>query len=121
MIRTAILGVVCCLAAGLARPVPAAERITLVTPLNTVDTVISEVIVREAYRRIGIKVEIRQSQDGLDYQRRIRSGDYDMVLGGWNADTDDTHDFVEALSSEPAPEKPNQTDEFSLEPPPEPQ
>lgn len=46
---------------------------------------------------IGIEVEIRQSHDGLDYQRRIRSGDYDMVLGGWNADTNDTYDFVEAL------------------------
>lgn len=34
------------------------DRILLVTPLNTVDTVISEVIVREAYRRLGITVDI---------------------------------------------------------------
>jgi hypothetical protein len=41
------------LATGLLRPAVSAERLTLVTPLNTVDKVIGEVFVREAYRRIG--------------------------------------------------------------------
>jgi polar amino acid transport system substrate-binding protein len=38
----------------------AQERIVLVTPPNTVDTVISEVITRRAYGRLGIAVEIRK-------------------------------------------------------------
>ena len=42
------------------KPAGAQERLVLVTPLNTVDTVISEVITREAYRRIGIDVEIKK-------------------------------------------------------------
>ncbi len=36
------------------------ERLVLATPENTVDTVIGEVIVREAYRRLGIDVVIRK-------------------------------------------------------------
>jgi polar amino acid transport system substrate-binding protein len=42
------------------KPAGAQERLVLVTPVNTVDTVISEVITREAYRRIGIDVEIKK-------------------------------------------------------------
>jgi hypothetical protein len=38
----------------------AAEPLVLVTPENTADTLISEVIVREAYRRLGIDVVIRK-------------------------------------------------------------
>lgn len=37
-----------------------AEPLVLVTPVNTVDTVISEVIVREAYRRIGTDIVIKK-------------------------------------------------------------
>ena len=77
MIRTAILGVVCFLAAALAHPVPATERITLVTPLNTVDTVISEVIVREAYRRIGVEVEIQK----YPAERALRLADQGVADG----------------------------------------
>ena len=40
------------------KPSEAQERLVLVTPPNTVDTVISEVITRKAYKRIGIDVEI---------------------------------------------------------------
>lgn len=41
-------------------PAEAQSRLVLVTPPNTVDTVISEVITRTAYRRIGIEVTIRK-------------------------------------------------------------
>lgn len=54
----------------------------------------------EQLGEIGVTLEIQQSEDSLDYQRRIRSGEHDMVLGGWSADTDDTYDFVEALFAE---------------------
>jgi polar amino acid transport system substrate-binding protein len=36
------------------------ERLVLTTPENTVDTVVGEVIVREAYRRLGIDVVIKK-------------------------------------------------------------
>ncbi len=39
---------------------PAGEILTLVTPTNSIDTVISEVILREAYRRLDIEVVIRK-------------------------------------------------------------
>ena len=48
-----------CLPIGL-KPAGAQERLVLVTPPNTVDTVISEVITRKAYKRIGIDVEIHK-------------------------------------------------------------
>ena len=37
-----------------------AESVVLVTPVNSVDTVTSEVILREAYRRIGINLVIKK-------------------------------------------------------------
>ncbi len=46
-----------CMGAG---PAAAQDNLTLVTPVNSVDTVISEVILREAYRRLGIAVTIRK-------------------------------------------------------------
>ncbi|PCI39425.1 MAG: hypothetical protein COB46_08915 [Rhodospirillaceae bacterium] len=54
-----------------------AEPIVLVTPLNTVDTVISEVILRTAYKRIGIDVEIRK----LPAERALRMADDGKVTG----------------------------------------
>jgi len=48
------------LMAFLSGPVVAQTRLVLVTPPNTIDTVISEVITRKAYKRIGIQVEIRK-------------------------------------------------------------
>lgn len=53
----AALLVAACLTVVL-KPSEAQERLVLVTPPNTVDTVISEVITRKAYKRIGIDVEI---------------------------------------------------------------
>ena len=36
------------------------EKIVLVTPVNTIDTVISEVVLRKAYARLGVNLEIRK-------------------------------------------------------------
>lgn len=47
--------------------------------------------------RVGVGVDIHASQDPAHYQAVLKAGDYDMVLGGWNADTEDPADFVEAL------------------------
>ena len=52
-----------------AQPVKAQKRLVLVTPPNTVDTVISEVITRRAYKRIGIEVKIRK----LPGERALRT------------------------------------------------
>ena len=41
-------------------PVAAKTRLVLVAPHNSTDTIIGEVITREAYKRIGIDVEIRK-------------------------------------------------------------
>jgi cationic peptide transport system substrate-binding protein len=53
--------------------------------------------IKQMLALIGIEVDITQTRDAHDYQEQIRSGDYDMVLGGWAADTEDPCDFVEAL------------------------
>ena len=45
---------------AIARPVFAAEPLTLVAAANTVDTVISEVILRKAYRKLGIVITIKK-------------------------------------------------------------
>jgi len=55
----------------------AADSIVLVTPVNTVDTVISEVIVREAYRRLGISVTIKKYPG----ERALRLADAGKVDG----------------------------------------
>jgi polar amino acid transport system substrate-binding protein len=55
----------------------AAESLVLVTPVNTVDTVISEVIVREAYRRLGISVTIKKYPG----ERALRLADVGKVDG----------------------------------------
>jgi ABC-type oligopeptide transport system substrate-binding subunit len=49
---------------------------------------------------IGIEAAVVQARDTYDYQDKIRAADYDLVLGGWNADTADAGDFVEALFGE---------------------
>ena len=54
----------------------AQERLVLVTPPNTVDTVISEVITRKAYARIGIAVEISK-YPGERALRRANAGKVD--------------------------------------------
>ncbi len=54
-----------------------AERLVLVTPTNTVDTVISEVILREAYRRLGIDIVIKKYPG----ERAIRMANLGKVDG----------------------------------------
>jgi len=49
-----------------------AEKLVLVTPRNTVDTVISELILRQACRRIGVAVQIlkfpaERARQGLEF------------------------------------------------------
>jgi len=58
-------------------PSIAEERLVLVTPINTVDTLISEVITRQAYKRIGIDVEIRKYPG----ERALRLADSGTVDG----------------------------------------
>jgi ABC-type transport system substrate-binding protein len=48
---------------------------------------------------VGLAVTLVSAQNPADYQAKLRAGTYDLVLGGWNADTDDPADFVEALLS----------------------
>jgi ABC-type transport system substrate-binding protein len=56
--------------------------------------------IAEQLAAIDIEVAIVQSRDTYDFQDKIRAGEYELVLGGWNADTDDAGDFVEALFGE---------------------
>ena len=53
--------------------------------------------IKEMLERAGIQVQVVMTQDAQDYQAQIRGGDYDLVLGGWLADSEDPCDFVEAL------------------------
>ena len=46
---------------------------------------------------LGIEVDVQRTLDSKDYYRRVASGDYDMVLSGWLADTPDPADFLESL------------------------
>lgn len=62
---------------GTAGPGGAVERLVLATPENTIDTVISEVIVREAYRRLGIDVVIKK----YPAERAVRLADQGEVDG----------------------------------------
>ena len=56
---------------------------------------------------VGLTVEVVPTATNEEYNRRIRAGDYDLLLSGWIADTLDSADYLDAnLSSEhvPAPE-----------------
>ncbi len=50
-------------------------------------------------RDVDIEVSILQSDSAEDYQRRLESGEYDMVLGGWNATSPSPGEFFDALLS----------------------
>lgn len=58
-------------------PAKAADRLVLAAAANTVDTVTSEVIVREAYRRLGIAVDIRKYPG----ERALKMADAGVVAG----------------------------------------
>ena len=50
--------------------------------------------------RWASRVEVVPTATNEEYNRRIRAGDYDMLLSGWIADTLDPADYLEAnLSS----------------------
>lgn len=65
------------LSLGAATPAHAAETLTLAAAANTVDTLTSEVIVREAYRRLGIEVIIKKYPG----ERALRLADAGRVTG----------------------------------------
>ena len=54
-----------------------AQTVVLVTPLNSVDTIISEVILRTAYKRIGVDIDIQK----LPAERALRMADAGKVTG----------------------------------------
>lgn len=49
---------------------------------------------------LGIEVIINPTKDGEDFRQRKERGDYDMMLSGWVADTEDPADFLESLVAE---------------------
>jgi ABC-type transport system substrate-binding protein len=53
----------------------------------------------EQLRPLGIEVETHQEPTATAHFRRLREGDYDLVLAGWMADSPDPGDFIEALVS----------------------
>jgi len=81
-------------AAIAASPSQALDRLVLVTPPNTIDTVISEVITREAYRRIGITVEIRK-YPGERALRLANAGKVDGEVQRINGISANYHNLVQ--------------------------
>lgn len=55
--------------------------------------------IRDQLAELGVEVEIVHSQSTTDYFNQLRAGAYDMVLGGWIADTPDPADFLDATLS----------------------
>jgi ABC-type transport system substrate-binding protein len=54
--------------------------------------------------RLGTRVEVTTAVDSEDYSRLLRDGDYDLVLGGWVADTMDPVDYLRStLGSDQIP------------------
>ena len=45
-------------------------------------------------RELGTEVEVLAAKDSEDYFRLLRTGDYDLCLGGWVADTADPIDYL---------------------------
>jgi polar amino acid transport system substrate-binding protein len=84
------------LASGLVGPklVLAQTSLTLVTPPNTIDTVISEVITREAYKRIGIDVKIRK-YPGERALRLANSGKVDGEVQRINGISANYHNLIQ--------------------------
>ena len=61
--------------------------------------------VSEQLAAIGLEVNVEMSAGAEDLTRRLATGEFDLYLGGWIADTPDPVDFLEALlSSEAIPE-----------------
>jgi len=54
-------------------------------------------LIRDQLAEIGIAIDFVVPADRSEYFERIRRGNYDLVMGGWIADTADPADFFEAL------------------------
>lgn len=46
---------------------------------------------------VGLQVSIESTSSSDDYMERWKSGDYDLLLGGWNADSSDPIELVRAF------------------------
>jgi ABC-type transport system substrate-binding protein len=58
--------------------------------------------------KLGIAVDVVPTADLQDYRTRLQSGNYDLALAGWVADTLDPVDFLEVILSPefiPVPER----------------
>lgn len=53
--------------------------------------------VTQQLRAVGIEVETTMATDSEHYGSLLAGGDYDLVLGGWVADTPDPIDYLEAV------------------------
>jgi peptide/nickel transport system substrate-binding protein len=55
--------------------------------------------IRQDLGSVGIDAKIRELPSWSEYVSRASAGDYDIALMGWQADTADPNDFLEALLS----------------------
>lgn len=61
-------------------------------------------VIARQLAEVGLTVEVVPTADVDEYNRKVRSGDYDLLLSGWIADTLDPADYLEGnLSSELVP------------------
>lgn len=57
-------------------------------------------VIEELNRQLGefgVELEPIPTSDPEDYFAKLRDGEYDLVLGGWIADTEDPSDFLDAV------------------------
>ncbi len=67
-------------------------------------------LIRDQLAAIGVTVDLVVPKDRSDYFDHVRRGSYDLLLGGWIADTADPADFLESLlSSRSVPSATNRT------------
>ncbi len=58
---------------------------------------------------LGVAVDVETTEGSADYYRKVASGDYDLALAGWIADTLDPADFLDAILAPhaiPSPDAP---------------
>lgn len=77
------------------------ETLRMVTVWGPRPYVPKPAVVIEELRRqfggLGMKLDVTESSDPSDYFNKLEGGEYDLVLGGWIADTEDPADFLEAV------------------------
>ena len=81
--------------------ITAPERLTLVLtwgpkPYMPDPPAVAKVVV-ESLRPLGIEIDVRQPRDRAEYVGHLERADYDLLLGGWIADTPLASDFVDSL------------------------